>query len=109
MIGLDCVDNLYDVNEVMNWLEDLFENNVINMFYFLFDGIFMYVKDDIVVMFIIVVVDVEEGKKFFIKLLLVDYLNENYDNVVLIFKVVIIFVGVKFVVYFLLEVDEELV
>ena len=105
--GSDRADNLHDANEVMNWLEDLLENNAINTFHPLPDGIPMYVKDDIAAMLTTVVADAEEGKKSSIKLSLVDHLNENYDNVVLTLKAVITSAGVKSVAYFPLEADEE--
>lgn len=103
--GSDRADNTRDAADTFNWLTELLENEAINTFHPLPDGIPMYVKDDISAMFSTVLLDAVEGKKSSIKLSLVDRLNNGFTNEVLTLKAVITSAGVKSVAYFPLEVD----
>lgn len=97
----DSADTLTNAEDTAYWLVSLLEDEGVNTYAQIPDGIPADVKLDIQTMFTDVAADVQDGLKSSIKLSLLDqYLHAGYDDPVLTLKAVITSAGVKSVTYF---------
>lgn len=97
----DSATTLTNAEDTAYWLVSLLEDEGVNTYAQIPDGIPTDVKEDIETMFADVVTDAVSDSKSAIKLSLLDsYLHAGYDDPVLTLKAVVTAAGVKSVIYF---------